>query len=265
MKTKAKWVWLYATLIVTLLAGGILLLLEPSAKSYGIAQGIDEHELKRACEKLPRNKNCAPLQAQTSPLAIVCIGGFADEYMGRMRQVFDILPLLESREHQGAYYYWHGGSGHLLAHNTAPIAHDISAWCEHNPQSTLVLIGHSYGGSATMDIARQLPTSFKGKLAVITLDPVSRREASYPRSRAPRVDYWINSYVTQRRNPLEIVPALGGIWDYCAEADVNLSFSGRDKDFMGRRHAHNLALSLLIERSAQTQQAAWDYLQKLLR
>ncbi len=130
-----------------------------------------------------------------------------------------------------------------------------------NPQADVVLLGHSYGGSAIMDALRQLgDVPHSGKVLVVTLDPVSRRERSKPRERAPMVDYWVNAYCSPYRNVRDVAAWLGGPWGHCPQADENLAYSGRQRDEDGDRFAHVYPEPLLMEKAPGAEKSPHELL-----
>lgn len=189
------------------------------------------------------------LAAETADVAVIFVGGFGEQVSARLRTVYEsMLPLPGAGRQLRAFYAWDGGRGCLLAHSTKLLQNDLRAFLRLNPQADIVLVGHSYGGSAVMDALRHLGKDVpRGRTIVLTLDPVSTRKRSHPRERAEGVDYWINSYCEPYRHGRDILAAIGGPWRECPQADVNLRFSGNDRDAKGRRYQHSRPDSLLME------------------
>ncbi len=242
---------------------------------YGaVAEGMDGQKLALATDQAAVLEEQSPLRAEKSDLAVVYIGGFLSWVRGYSRLMYDVLPPICANtdlakkypnEARG-FYYWEAGDGNLFSHDTKLIVNDIQAWRNVNPKSPLIIVGHSYGGSAAMDIARQLPSNQGGAIAIATLDPVSRRGSSKPRESAESVNYWVNAYIKRRFSILEIVPCFGGPWNHCPKANVNLSFSGREADFSRKhRHRHCFPLPMFVEREQADQASSTvEYLRQWL-
>ncbi|MBO5683874.1 MAG: alpha/beta hydrolase [Akkermansia sp.] len=181
-----------------------------------------------------------PLPAEKADVAVIFVGGFTEQVLLHFREVYEQTPLLPCKGRQlRAYYAWDSGTGNLLFHSTWKLQRDLRAFLAVNPQADVVLLGHSYGGSAIMDALRQIEdVPHTGKVLVVTLDPVSRRERSKPRERAAMVDYWVNAYCSPYRNVRDVAAWVGGPWGECPQADANVAFSGKERDEDGRRYAH---------------------------
>lgn len=235
-----------------------------------IAAGLDVEKMLTSTVESPDDNSQSTLPMEKADCAVIFIGGFLDCFFGSVRRSFNDLPPLQVKDTPykeiRAYYHWEGGEGNIFCHDTDVASEAANQWITLNPQGTLVLIGHSYGGSAAMDIARRIPQDFNGKLLVATLDPVSRRERSQPRQRAPRVDYWVNAYVTKRRAFHELFIMMAGTWNTCPEADRNLRFYGTTSSFIKElNHAHRYAQVLLIERDPEQHISVWECLQQYLK
>lgn len=190
-----------------------------------------------------------PLQPRQADVAFIFVGGFAEPVLLQFREIYEQWPLLPCEGSQlRAYYAWESGTGNLLFHSTWKLQRDLRAFLALNPAADVVLVGHSYGGSAIMDALRGVAdVPHTGKVLVLTVDPVSRRERSKPRERAPQVDYWINTYCYPYRNVRDAAARLGGPWRECPQADVNMRFSALQRDKDGNRYAHVYPRSLLME------------------
>lgn len=177
--------------------------------------------------------------------AVVFIGGFVDFLMGVSWRLYRDFEGFESslRGIKG-YYHWDGGAWGMLADGCLRIADDLNELLRKRPNLNLVLIGHSYGGSAAMEVARHLPSQREGKLVVLTLDAVSHRQSS---ERAPGVDFWGNAYLSRGGGLLDVVPRIGGRWGNCDGADVNLSYDGYARDQMGNLHSHRYPRPMLTD------------------
>lgn len=203
-----------------------------------------------------------PLPAEKADVAVVFVGGFSEQVLLHFRQVYEQMPPLPCEGRQlRAYYAWDSGTGNLLFHSTWKLQRDLRTFLQLNPQADVVLLGHSYGGSAIMDALRQLgDVPHSGKVLVVTLDPVSRRERSKPRERAQMVDYWVNAYCSPYRNVRDVAAWLGGPWGHCPQADENLAYSGRQRDEDGDRFAHVYPEPLLMEKAPGAEKSPHELL-----
>lgn len=201
------------------------------------------------------------LPAEKAEVAVVFVGGFGDVLTANFRCVYEGMPLLPVEGRQvRACYAWDGAQGHLLKHDTLLLQEDIRAFLSVNPGADLVFVGHSYGGSAVMDVVRHLEGAAYGKIVVVTLDPVSCRDRSYPKRRAAGVSYWVNAYCAPYRSPMDLAAKVGGPWRECEQADVNLCFSGKEKDKQGQAYRHSRPQSLFVDTHAAHGASAQDML-----
>ncbi len=201
-----------------------------------------------------------PLRAEQADVAVIFIGGFAEKVAARFRKLYESTPLLPVEGRQlRAHYCWDGGRGNVLFHSTSRIRRDLEAFFALNPYADLVIVGHSYGGSAAMDVVRHLKGPH-GRVIVATVDPVSRRGRSHPGERPAGVDYWVNAYCSDYEDFKDSIAWLGGAWRHCAQADLNIPFSGKERDSEGRRYQHAHPLPLFAERSPSTHQCAREEL-----
>lgn len=203
-----------------------------------------------------------PLQPRIADVAFIFVGGFAEPVLLQFREVYEQWPLLPCGGNQlRAYYAWESGTGNLFFHSTWKLQRDLRAFLTLNPEADVVLVGHSYGGSAIMDALRGVAdVPHEGSVLVLTVDPVSRRDRSRPRERAPQVDYWINSYCYPYRNVRDLAARLGGPWRECPQADINMRFSALQRDNEGKRYAHVYPRSLLVEIAPGQTLSAYDQL-----
>lgn len=205
------------------------------------------------------------LMPEKADAAVVFVGGFAEPLLTRVRAVYERMPVLplEGKQYR-AFYAWDGGKGSLFAHNTQVLQGDLKAFLRVNPQADLIVVGHSYGGSAVMDALRHIgPVA--GRVVVVTLDPVSRRERSAPRDRAPGVDYWINVYCDEKRTLRDAIVSIGGPWGHCPQADENYAFFGTQRDARGKRFQHGYPEPLFYERMPGQKQSAYERLVEVCR
>ncbi len=201
-----------------------------------------------------------PLRAEQADVALVFIGGFAEKVAARFRRLYESTPPLPGEGRQlRAHYCWDGGRGNVLFHSTGRIRRDLEAFFALNPKADLVIVGHSYGGSAAMDVVRHLKGPH-GRVLVATVDPVSRRERSHPGERPEGVDFWVNSYCSNYEDWKDSVAWVGGAWRHCAQADVNIPFSGEERDRTGTRYQHAYPLQLFEDRSPETHTSAYEEL-----
>lgn len=190
-----------------------------------------------------------PLPAQQADLAVIFVGGFTEQVLLHFRSVYEKMPPLPCRGKQlRAYYAWDSGTGNLLVHSTWKLQRDLRAFLRLNPQADVVLLGHSYGGSAIMDALRGVQdVPHAGKVLVVTVDPVSRRARSLPRARAPQVDFWINAYCSPYRHVGDVVAWLGGPWGHCPQAELNLHYPGTARGADGARFSHVYPEAMVME------------------
>ena len=228
-----------------------------------VAPGIDPSPRTGALERRTQE----PLPARRADVAFVFVGDFAEPVLLQFREIYEQLPLLPCEGTQlRAYYAWESGTGNLLFHSTWKLQRDLRAFLAVNPAADVVLVGHSYGASAIMDALRGVADApHSGKVLVLTVDPVSRRERSAPRERAPQVDFWINTYCYPYRNVRDVAARIGGPWRSCPQADVNLHFSALQRDAEGKRYAHVYPRSLLMEVPRGGNMSAWQHLLEACR
>lgn len=200
------------------------------------------------------------LTTEQADVAVIFIGGFTEQVLTHHRRVYECMPPLPTQGKQvRAFYAWDGGRGCLFFHSTSLIQRDIRAFLQANPGADLVFVGHSYGGSAIMDVLRHLNTPH-GRTVVVTLDAVSCRERSHPRERAEGVDYWVNVYCQPYRHFKDLAAAVGGPWRECPQADLNIVFSGQERDRADRRYQHAQPLPLFEDRAPGQMYSAYEHM-----
>lgn len=235
-----------------------LLLLLPSCQQQKveIAAGIDP----TPAEGIIGRRRQQPLPARQADMAVIFVGGFSEQVLLHFRKAYEQMPTLPCKGKQlRAYYAWDSGTGNLLFHSTWKLQRDLNAFCRVNPGADIVLIGHSYGGSAIMDALRHFKKPH-GRILVATIDPVSRRRKSQPRQRPDGVDYWVNTYCYPYRNLRDGVARLGGPWRHCDQADVNLNYPGTLRDADGDRYAHVYPEPMLLEPHPTTGKSVYTLL-----
>lgn len=199
------------------------------------------------------------LAPQKAQLALVFIGGFGDEVSGIVAHVSQVLPRLQSVPEARAYYHWNGGVVQDARQGYQVIANDVEAFCQHNAAAQVVLIGHSMGAAAALRVADLLAgaAARPERLMVLTLDPADR---SVKPVRPQGVAWWGNAYVVNSRSAHDFIAQLGGRWNHCSQADVNICFDGRRADEFGHFFIHDNALSLLLSRRGSAQVSLLDLL-----
>jgi len=98
-------------------------------------------------------------------------------------------------------------------------ARDILNTLAENPEESINIFGHSYGGDSAVRLANELGRLGVTPSLVVTLDPVStdRENGSNPRSMPSQETPWLNFYPNRRFNNLgngkaDIIAWAGGIW-----------------------------------------------------
>lgn len=175
----------------------------------------------------------------------VFIGGFGDVWLGlssRLEKQFS--GFLPGVKYASAYYHWNGGSRSVLSDRCGRISEELEQVRRKLPYMPVVLVGHSYGGSGAVEVARRMTARHAVDLCLITIDAVARRQKN---DRPEAVNWWGNSYLGEGGGLVEVVPRVGGRWGHCPGADMNLPFSGFQKDKAGNLYSHSRPGPMLYE------------------
>lgn len=175
---------------------------------------------------------------------VVFIGGFCDVLAGCLSRVERNFPgFLKGACHATAYYHWDGGGCSVFLDRCGRIAMELEEARRRWPELPVILIGHSYGGSCALEVARrQAVQAFP--LCLLTLDAVARRQKNV---RPDSVEWWGNSYLREGGGFMDVIPRIGGRWGHCSGADMNMAFSGFLRDHSGRFYSHRRPGPFLYE------------------
>ena len=192
---------------------------------------------------------------RTPDYLAVFIGGFGDVMLGCLSRLEAAFPgFLPGAAHATAYYHWDGGGLGVFRDRCDRIAEDLERMRRELPDVPMVLIGHSYGGSCAVEVARrQAPCP--APLCLLTIDAVARRQKN---SRPEAVDWWGNSYLGEGGGFMDAVPRMGGRWGHCSGADVNLSFSGFREDRAGHPYCHRRPGPMLYESPSEEERSLYE-------
>ena len=192
-----------------------------------------------------------PLPAQHAEVALVFIGGLGDEISGIVDSLSRRTPAasLGVQNALRAYYHWNCDNVEDATAGYRSIAEDVAAFRRANPQADVVLLGHSMGGAAALQVASLLPEhEGAGRVFVVTLDPVDRIVQPV---RPQGVSWWGNAYVENSLSGHDFIAVVGGRWGHCAQADLNICFDGRRTDEYGYHYIHDDAEALFISAGGQ--------------
>ena len=174
----------------------------------------------------------------------VFIGGFGDVVAGCLSRVEKRFPgFLPGVAHATAYYHWDGGGCGVFLDRCGKIAAELEELRRECPGLPVVLVGHSYGGSCAVEVARRQSVQ-AAPLCLLTIDAVARRQKN---ARPACVEWWGNAYLRDGGGFMDVVPRIGGRWGHCAGADANLAFSGYRRDREGRLYSHRRPAPMLYE------------------
>lgn len=192
---------------------------------------------------------------------IIFIGGLGDEISGIIHHLSLLLPSIspDMAEHR-AYYHWGLGHADSLQEALHDLAIQIETYRTTHSDTELVLIGHSLGAASALKLSELLMPGV-GKIALITLDPVDRSTTPH---RPKSVTWWGNSYVQDSQSPRDFIAVLGGRWDQCAGADLNLRFDGHYQDESGHPYIHDNATALILSRGNEKRTSLFDALRAYL-
>ena len=108
----------------------------------------------------------------------VFIGGFGDMFAGCLSRVEKGFPgFLPGVAYATAYYHWDGGGCGVFFDRCGKIAVELEELRRRYPGLPVVLIGHSYGGSCAVEVARRQSVQ-AAPLCLLTVDAVARRQKS---------------------------------------------------------------------------------------
>ena len=208
-----------------------------AGESAGLLESVANHARKAMFPQMP-------LPLEKAQAAAVFIGGMADEWTGIVRHLAASTPNLPIRGKQlRAYHHWHLGTENESAQAAPRLAERLQAFRTINPTAPLVLVGHSLGASTALRAASLLDGKPGGPVYLVTLDPVDRRTTP---TRPKCVTWWGNCYIVNSQDPRDFIPKLGGRWNACAGADVNIRMDGRERDEYGYPYQHGGAMSMFF-------------------
>ena len=139
----------------------------------------------------------------------VFIGGFGDVVAGCLSRVEKRFPgFLPGVAHATAYYHWDGGGCGVFLDRCGKIAAELEELRRECPGLPIVLIGHSYGGSCAVEVARRQSVQ-AAPLCLLTIDAVARRQKN---ARPACVEWWGNAYLRDGGGFMDVVPRIGGRW-----------------------------------------------------
>ncbi|MCQ2365989.1 MAG: hypothetical protein MJ056_02335 [Akkermansia sp.] len=186
----------------------------------------------------------APISLVKAVAGMVFIGGMADEWTGIVHNVANHTPWLPiDGEQVKAYHYWHMGDAENFDKAAGKLAERLQAFRTINPAAPLVLVGHSLGASTALQAAAKLDGKPGGPVYLVTLDPVDRLTKPV---RPQCVTWWGNCYIVNSQDARDVIPQIGGRWNACKGADVNIRMDGRTRDDYGYLYQHGGAMSMFF-------------------
>lgn len=198
-----------------------------------------------------------PLPVEKADIAFVFIGGFGDGSTGIVHQLYQLCPpLQEGRSELRGYYHWDGDDMQLPWPRVAGVMADVLRFRELNPQSPIVVVGHSLGAVAALELAARVP-----HLYLVTLDPVDRESS---RQRPKQVKWWGHAYVSHSASGRDFIFSAAGRWGSCSLADVNKNCDGRKPHELGRCYIHDYAYDLFLSRG-EAEKSLFELLQGQLQ
>lgn len=201
-----------------------------------------------------------PLPEHGRGPAVIFIGGFGDEISRIIPYTMLRVPPLTNGPETRAYYHWHAGCPDNVEQGATVICKHIAIYRRKNPGADVILIGHSMGASMALRVAHLLNPA-DGNVYIITLDPADR---GFTPTRPATVIWWGNAYVVNSLSRHDYIAVMGGRWNMCRQADVNLCFDGRQRDEEGYYYIHDNALSLLLSRGGSKSVSLYDLLSNAL-
>ncbi len=199
-------------------------------------------------------------EAAAGSAAVIFIGGLGDEISGIVPHMMGLVPKLSQREVR-AYYHWHLGVPADVEQGAAQLAARIAAFRRRSSRADVILIGHSMGAGSALRTARHLSPE-DGRVFLITLDASDR---SCSPERPESVYWWGNAYVENSLSGHDYIAVLGGRWNDCSEADVNICFDGRMRDEAGYHYIHDNAYALMLSSGHGRYPSLFDSQRKALR
>ena len=185
-----------------------------------------------------------PVSLRKAAAGMLFIGGMADEWTGIMYNTGRHTPPLPIGGNQvRAYYHWHLGDPGNFDRAVERLAERLQAFRTINPAAPLLLAGHSLGAATALRVAAKLDGRPGGPVYLVTLDPVDRLTDP---TRPKCVTWWGNSYIVNSRDVRDFIPQVGGRWNECKGADVNIRMDGRTQDDYGFPYQHGGARSMLF-------------------
>ncbi len=197
------------------------------------------------------------LEAKPADIAFVFIGGLGDESTGIVHQLYQRCPQLsQSLTESRGYYHWDGDEMNQPWPHLGGVMEDVLAFRLQNPQSRVVILGHSLGAVAALELAVRIPHTY-----LITLDPVDRQSS---RQRPINVQWWGHAYISHSESARDILFQLAGRWGDCPTANISKNCDGRTLSSFGRRYIHDYAYDMFLSGNSE-QKSLFELLRAQLR